>query len=382
MIRPFSLLIKPAAADCNLHCEYCFYLDRAKLYPETEVHRMSEIVLEKTISSYMETVQTQYSFGWQGGEPTLMGIDFFRKITNLQQKYGGSGSIVANGVQTNATLIDDEMAAHFAKYNFLLGVSLDGPAAIHDIYRKKISGNQTHSEVMKKIEILGKHKVEFNILILVSKANVGKAREVYKYLTENGFYYHQYIPCVEFGSDGKLLPYSINGWEWGNFMCEIFDSWFAKDSMKVSIRLFDSVIALLTDNVRNICHFGRNCRQYFVVEYNGDVYPCDFFVRKELKLGNIMENTWEEMRASEIYRKFGELKANWHPLCDKCQFVNICCGDCLKHRPSVMNFNGRSLSELCAGWKMFFEHTLPKFKKLSKRILKMRAASTFISRSR
>ena len=367
-MKPFSLLIKPASADCNLNCSYCFYLEKKSLYPEQKTHRMSDEVLERMISSYMQTEQPQYSFGWQGGEPTLMGLDFFKKVTALQQKYAPKGAIVANGLQTNATLLTDDMAEHFEKYKFLLGVSLDGPPEIHDVYRKNLAGAGSHEAVMKSIEILKKHKNEFNILTLVSKSNVAKPMEVYNYLAGNGFFYHQYIPCVEFDADGRPLPWTITGAEWGDFMCGIFDRWISGDTKKVSVRLFDSILIYLVEGQRNVCSIGKNCCQYFVVEYNGDVYPCDFFVRPELLLGNIKDFSWEKLQDSETYRSFGSLKSKWNSACEKCEFLEICSADCLKNRLPQSQDNPRTLSWHCAGWKIFFKHSLRKLKKLAEQI--------------
>ncbi|MBC7287772.1 MAG: radical SAM protein, partial [Armatimonadetes bacterium] len=175
MPRPFTLLIKPASADCNLRCEYCFYLPKAALYPQTTVHRMPDEVLERMVASYMATDQPQYVFGWQGGEPTLMGVDFFRRATELQVKYGRPGSVVANGLQTNATLVTDELAEHLGRYKFLVGVSIDGPPEIHDRYRKTAGGQATHAKVLRAIKTLDRYGVEYNALVLVNAANVGRS---------------------------------------------------------------------------------------------------------------------------------------------------------------------------------------------------------------
>lgn len=366
-MRNFSLLIKPASADCNLRCEYCFYLEKCALYPDDKKHRMSVETLDKMVSSYMATPQPQYAFGWQGGEPTLMGLDFFKKVVELQQKYGRPGAVVANGLQTNAVLINDEFAEHLAKYRFLIGVSLDGPEEIHNMYRKNISGLGSHTDVLKGIDSLESHNAEFNILVLVSQSNVKRAKEVYNYLCEKGFYYHQYIPCVEFDEKGELLPFAINGEEWGNFMCEIYDCWIESDTRKVSIRHFDSVLSLLVDKIRNVCVMGNNCCQYFVVEHNGDIYPCDFFVEKDLKLGNVAESKWEELQVSEKYLEFGKMKAKWNSLCDNCFCIDYCYGDCLKHRLPAGG-SPEKLSALCAGWKQFYKHTEEGFKRLADEI--------------
>lgn len=370
-MRPFTLLVKPASADCNLRCEYCFYLDKCRLYPETTRHRMSETVLEQLIKSYMATRQPIYSIGWQGGEPALMGLDFFAKVIELQKKYGRSGARVGNGVQTNATLISDEMADLFGKYHFLVGCSLDGSADIHDRYRRTIGGKLTHANVLRGIETLKRHNIEFNILILVSQANVSRAREVYRYLVAQGFSYHQYIPCVEFDENGELLPFAINGKEWGDFLCELFDQWYPTDTSSVSIRHFDSMLLKLVEGSTNICTMGRNCRQYFVVEYNGDIYPCDFFVEKSLKLGNVMNTSWEEALASQTYQEFGAQKAQWNEACEACDCLDVCAGDCLKHR-TYAGKPSQNISWLCAGWKRFIRYTRTRFEKLAGKIQKQR----------
>lgn len=366
-MQEFSLLVKPASADCNLRCQYCFYLDRASVYPETSVHRMSDAVLERMISSYMATKQTTYSFGWQGGEPTLMGAEFFKKVTAYQQKHGASGASVSNGLQTNGTLITDELATHLAEYKFLLGVSIDGPADIHDSYRLNAGGAPTHAMVMRGIETIRRHNIEFNTLTLVTQANARRGREVYEWLTSQGFLYHQYIPCVEFDHEGRLAPFSLDAEAWGQFLCDLFDGWYPSDTRRVSVRLFDSLLNKMVYDRVVVCHLGRDCRQYFVVEHNGDIYPCDFFVRPELRLGNIVNTTWEQSLASDIYTMFGKAKAQWNEECNQCQWLCLCAGDCMKHRQGAPA-SPRSLSVLCAGMKRFFAHTYSRFKELAEGI--------------
>ncbi len=368
-MRPFTLLIKPASADCNMRCKYCFYLEKSSLYPDKKNHRMTGKTLEKLISSYMKTSQPCYTFGWQGGEPTLMRTDFFKDAVRFQEKFGKKGSMVTNGLQTNTTLIDKDMAGFLAKYRFLLGVSLDGPKHIHDYYRKLRNGQGTFDRVMKGIEILKGARVEFNILVLVNDFNFNKAGEIYDFLVEKGFYYHQYIPCVEFDREGKLEPYSINGGNWGIFLNDIFKKWYPNDIYKVSIRLFDSILKYLVNGSSAICHMENNCSQYFVVEYNGDVYPCDFFVRKEMLLGNINTHSWEEMVGSDKYNDFGKAKSGYGFLCNSCQYLDICYGDCLKHR-SYMPHEPSKLSSLCSGWKMFYGATLPIFNNIASSLRK------------
>ena len=368
---PFSLLVKPAGADCNLRCAYCFYLGKAALYPESTRHRMSDAVLERLISSYMATAQPQYAFGWQGGEPTLMGVDFFHRVTELQKKYGKPGAVVANGLQTNGTLLDDSFAAHLAAYHFLLGVSVDGPPELHDPHRVTADGRPTQAKVAEGIACLRKHGVEFNILTLVNALNSRHPETVYRYLTGQEHLYHQYIPCVEFDAAGKPLPFSVGPEAWGAFLCTLFDLWYPADTRRVSIRLFDSVLFKLVEGVANVCHMGRDCRQYFLVEHNGDVYPCDFFAEPDLKLGNIMEQSWDELLAMPVYRDFGLCKSTWNPACEACPWVDLCAGDCLKHRYAGSR-DPRRLSHLCAGWKKFYAHTQARFQKLAEQVRRER----------
>jgi len=330
---------------------------------------MSDEVLEKLVSSYMSTGQRQYQFGWQGGEPTLLGREFFQKAVGFQQEYGRAGSIVANGIQTNGVLIDKAMAKLFAGYNFLAGVSLDGPPAIHNRFRKYPDGRPTHSQVVRGMETLRESRVEFNSLTLVNSENVKRPGGVYRYLRDSGIMHHQYIPCVEFDEKGELRPYAITGRQWGMFLCGIFDEWFKTDTRTVSVRLFDSILNLMVRGVRTVCHMEDNCCQYFVVEYNGDVYPCDFFVDEDKKLGSIMENSWEELLASAKYADFGEQKSRWNRKCAGCGYLDYCMGDCLKHR-FVMDKNPENLSWLCSGWEMFFSHSLPRFREIAALLLK------------
>jgi len=369
-MRPFSLLIKPAGADCNLRCEYCFYLDRCGGCPESP-RRMDDTTLDAMIRSFMATEQPHHVFGWQGGEPTLMGLPFFERVTELQMKHGRRGATVSNGLQTNATLLDDAMARHFAEFRFLLGVSLDGPPELHDRFRRTAAGAPSHAEVLRGIATLRRNRVEFNILVLVSAANVRQGREVYRYLRDEGFLHHQYIPCVEFAADGRLRPFSVSGPEWGDFLCAVYDEWRAADTRRVSVRLFDSILAYVVDGARNACTLGRDCRQYLVVEHNGDVYPCDFFVEPSRRLGNLRADSWETLRASERYAEFGRRKAGWSGQCAACEYLDLCAGDCQKHRPS----GGAAASVLCPGWRQFYGHALAGLKELAGEIRAQRAAA-------
>lgn len=365
-IKPFSLLIKPASASCNLRCEYCFYIDHLDYVKPGDKPVMTEKTLEKMIRSYMEIPMREYSFAWQGGEPTILGLGFFKKVVELQNKYAPPNAIITNALQTNATLIDEPMADFFAKHNFLLGVSLDGSKEFHNKYRLTVSGGPTHNRVMEGINFLRQGKVEFNILCLVNSNNVENPGELYKYYREKGFKYLQFIPCVEYNDEGDLSPYSITGVQWGKFLSKIFDIWYRKDSQRVSLRHFDSVLNYLVKGIYSQCTMDKDCRQYFVVEYDGGIFPCDFFVEKDLQLGNIKTTTWEEALENPLYERFGKQKNKWNELCSSCTWLRLCHGDCQKMKgPDAQS---DTLSTLCDGWQIFYNHTIERFDQIANAI--------------
>ena len=367
MSQPFSLLVKPASADCNLKCEYCFYLDTHRLYPQEATHRMSDEVLDRLIQSYMHTDQPVYSMIWQGGEPTLMGRDFYQRVIDLQKRYGKQGARIANSIQTNATMISPDLAAHFATYRFLAGCSLDGPPAMHDLYRRTRFDQPTQHLVLKGIHTLRSQGVAVNALVLVSQANVHDPLQVYAYLKKQGFTFIQFVPCVEFDAQGTPLPFSISGEEWGRFMLAIFHSWFEQDRGRISIRLFESILSSLVWGQAGECCFGARCNHYFVVEYNGDVFPCDFFVKSEYTIGNILDLSWSQIQDSQISHSFARLKQDWNLACETCPHQSLCMGDCLKFRQALQK-GPDQLSSLCPGWKMFFDATIERFTHLARSI--------------
>lgn len=369
--KPFSLLVKPASADCNLRCTYCFYLDKASLYPSTNTHRMPTEVLESMISSFFAVDQPCYSIGWQGGEPTLMGIEFFRKVVELEERYARRGALIANGLQTNGTIMNDELARFLADHKFLVGISIDGPADVHDLYRVRADGSGSHSSVLSGIECLKRNRVEFNGLVLVNSSNVTRPHEIYRYLCDLGINHHQYIPCVEFDRKGNLLPHAITGEQWGEFLCSIFDEWVGKDVRRVSVRDFDSVIRFMVDQTYPTCTSSGSCDHYFVVEHNGDVYPCDFFVEPDKRLGNVLSDSFLTLQQSRLYSEFSTAKACWSDVCSSCKYLVFCSGDCPKHR--VRDIHSRAaISWLCSGWKRFFDHSIRDFERIALSLINSR----------
>ncbi len=366
----FPLLIKPVSSDCNLRCEYCFYLGKGgSLYPGVGRHRMNNVVLESLIGKYMATDQPVYTFIWQGGEPTLMGPEFFKTAVNLQKLKGRKGARVANLLQTNCTNISPELIAVLKEYKFLLGVSLDGPQDLHDSYRRTPGGIGTHSDVVKNIGVLKANGVAFNALTLVTTRSVSRTKAIYDHLCDLGIYHHQYIPCLERDGGNELMPYSLSGKEWGRFLCQLFDIWSSKDINRVSIRFFEAVISLLVFGKAHLCHMESSCCQYLVIEYNGDVFPCDFYVYPELKLGNILDDRFEDLFGLKKHLEFGNRKSTLPKKCERCKWLSLCFGDCPKHRKwnEVDGISGRT-SMLCSGHQIFFEHAIEPLQRLASKI--------------
>jgi uncharacterized protein len=348
-----SLLIKPASAVCNLDCSYCFYLDRdADPYKALPARRMTNDTLERLADSYLFYSYPQSIFAFQGGEPTLAGLPFFEQLVKFQQQYGRNGQSVSNAMQTNGVLLDQNWCDLFRDTNWLLGVSLDGPEDINDKYRYNKEGHGTWKRVMQSIELLQKNKVEFNILCVLSQANVEKPRELYRFYRSLGVDNVQYIPLAEFDGAGNALPYTITAEQYGRFLCETFDVWWP-DRRKMRVRFFDNIAEALAGQKPGTCTMHETCDSYVVVEYNGDVYPCDFFVEGSWKLGNITLDSWPEIARRTRRYSFAAKKTLAHPECQVCEYQSICHGGCPKSRQGP---NGRfeDLDYFCQAYKMIY----------------------------
>jgi len=356
-----SLLIKPASALCNLDCTYCFYLDReADPYKDLPRRVMSLETLERLVDTFLFYSYPNSVFAFQGGEPMLTGLKFYQKLIEFQQQYGRDGQNVSNALQTNAVLIDDDWSALFREYNWLLGVSIDGPEEINDVYRLTRGGQGTWRRVMRGIETLQKNKVEFNILCVLSQANVEKPREVYKFFRGLGIDYIQYIPLAEFDGAGNRLPFTITPEQYGRFLCETFELWWP-ERRKARIRFFDNLAEALAGQKPGSCNLHETCDSYSVVEYNGDVYPCDFFVEKEWKLGNILVDSWPELSRRRRRYDFALNKTLPRPECQACEYFSLCRGGCpkLRHAP-LRRFE--DLDYFCPSYQMVYAKVLEPLK--------------------
>jgi uncharacterized protein len=348
-----SLLIKPASAVCNLDCSYCFYLDRdADPYKALPARRMSQETLERLVDGYLFYSYPQSVFAFQGGEPTLAGLPFFEKLVDLQQRTGRNGQSVSNAMQTNAMLLDANWCNLFRNYKWLLGVSLDGPEDVHDLYRYNKDGHGTWKRVMESVALLKKHGVEFNILCVLSQANVGKAKELYRFYRGLGIDNLQYIPLAEFDSEGNPLPFTITAEQYGRFLCDTFDVWWP-ERRRMRIRFFDNVAEALAGQKPGSCTMHETCDSYVVVEYNGDVYPCDFFVEGAWKLGNVGLDSWPEIARRTRRYSFAGKKTLAHADCQVCEYQSICHGGCPKFRHGPhRRFD--DLDYFCQAYKMIY----------------------------
>lgn len=378
----FHLLAKPTGATCNLDCKYCFFLSKEMLYPGSRF-RMADELLETYIRQLLEAHQDPHvTIAWQGGEPTLMGLDFFKQSVLYVEKYKKSGQTVEFTIQTNGTKITDELAAFFKENNFLVGLSMDGPEALHNINRLDKGGRGTFDQVLKGWKTLMKHKVDVNILCTVNAANADEPLRVYKFFRDElKAHYVQFIPIVERATEA-LLPLANQGWserpgggrplyqqsgelvtertvkpeQYGHFLIEIFDEWVRKDVGTVFVINFDAALGNWVGQP-SLCIFQRTCGNALALEHNGDMYSCDHFVEPAYLLGNIQKMHMLDMVASEKQQKFGQDKFDTLPnYCRECEVLFACYGECPRNRFIRTPDGEPGLNYLCAGYKMFFKH--------------------------
>ncbi len=374
--RPFHLMIKPAGARCNLACEYCYYLEKEKLYPGAEM-RMDAETLERITAAYLQAHPgEEVVFGWQGGEPLLLGIDFFRQAIALQQQYLRPGQQVLNALQTNATLVNDEWASFFHDNNFLVGVSIDGPADLHDRYRVDRGGKPTHARVMAGLECLQRHGVEVNALVTVNRTNVEHPLRVYRFLREAGLEHLQFIPIVErMARDSrKVTPWTVRPEPFGDFLCAIFDEWARNDVGSIFSQLFECTLNVWLGGPPTLCVYSPTCGYGLAVEHNGDLYACDHFVYPEYRRGNVTVENMTELVEGKEQRAFGLAKADISASCRQCPQLRFCGGDCPKHRLRSAD-DGKPISYLCPGYQHFFAHSAPVLQAMANEIRQGRPAT-------
>lgn len=379
--RSFSVMVKTAGPVCNLDCDYCYYLEKDALYPGKKFNlssfRMNEEVLEKLIRDFITSQPQQtIEFVWHGGEPTLLGIEYFRKALTLQKKYAGEKEIL-NSFQTNGTLITDEWAEFLAENHFLCGLSIDGPKKFHDNHRRFPNGQGSWEKVVECARLFRKHGVEFNTMSVVNASNSKEPATVYEFLKSIGSRFMQFTPIAErialdpanplsivdnrYNKATAVMEENVSATDWGNFLCRIFDIWVKNDVGTYFVNYFDNTLAAYAGQHPSLCSMAPYCGCSLAVEHNGDVYTCDHFVFEDYKLGNIFEKNIAEMAKSDQQLFFEQRKQDTlSRQCRNCPFIKACGGDCPKNR-FVKNEDRESVSCLCEGFRMFFNHTRKHF---------------------
>jgi len=360
----FHVMGKPRGAICNLDCHYCFYLPKEHLYPNSGF-RMGKELLETYTRQYIDSQRApEVAFAWQGGEPTLMGVDFFKLAVELQQKYRKPGTRILNTMQTNGTLLDDDWCRFFHEHNFLIGLSLDGPRELHDAYRVDKRGRPTFDKVMKGLNLLKKYNVEFNVLAAVHAANADHPLEVYRFLRDEAHVqFVQFIPIVErdnetgFQEGNRVTDRSVTARQYGDFLIAIFNEWVQRDVGQTYVQIFDVALEAWFSGRASLCIFSDTCGNALALEHNGDLYSCDHFVEPEYRLGNIEESHLIELVGSQKQRRFGQDKRDKLPqYCLDCQVRFVCNGGCPKNRFIQTPDGEPGLNYLCQGYRAFFNH--------------------------
>lgn len=356
-----SVLIKPSGPDCNLNCTYCFYLEKSVLFQQTKTHRMSPEVQEETIRQVMQQSGDNVSLAWQGGEPTLMGLEFYERAIQLEMKYG-HGQMVGNGLQTNGLLLNRDWAKFLKKYDWLVGISLDGPAFIHDHFRFDQAGKGTHRRVEDNAKMLLDEGVAANAMCCVTSHSVKYPEELYQYYKSLGLTFMQFIPIVETDKNdpSKAADFSVSAEDYGSFLNKLFDLWLAdfKDGQPTtSVRHFESVFYSYVGLQAPECTMMKECGPYVVIEHNGNIYSCDFFVEPKWKLGNVMTDRLINMLNSKKQTIFGQAKAQLPRECRQCSWLTKCYGGCTKDR--IKDPQDHRKPRFCTSYKMFFKHADP-----------------------
>lgn len=375
--KPMYVMLKPVGSKCNLDCEYCYYLEKANLFPKKNNQVMSEELLERFTKQYIESqTQPQVMFTWHGGETLMRPLSFYRKAVELQKKYAG-GRQIDNSIQTNGTLLNDEWCAFFKENNFLVGISIDGPQEFHDEYRRDKMGRPSFKRVMRGIELLKKHGVEFNCLAVVNDYNVDYPLEFYRFFKEINCRYVQFTPIVERirknnnsslklataadeEEDVELAPFTVPAEKWGKFLCDLFDEWIKEDVGKTYIQIFDSTLANWVGEQPGVCTMAKTCGHAGAMEFNGDVYSCDHFVFPEYRLGNIYDKPLASLMYSEQQLSFGNDKFDTLPRqCRECDMLFTCYGECPKNRFIRDKYGNKGLNYLCSGYYRYYNHVAP-----------------------
>lgn len=359
-LHDFQIFAKPASYRCNLACSYCYYLGKADLFSEDPKPLMQDSLLETYIRQHIDAYPGEIvRFSWHGGEPTLLGVDYFQRIIELQKRHCPPHKRIANGLQTNGTLLTDAWCRFLATHHFSVGLSLDGPQNIHDMYRTTREGTTSHAAAMRGYACLVKHQVPLDILCVINAYNVMFPLQVYRFFTSIGAKHLSFLPLVEQVA-GEISERSVNPEAFGAFLCTVFDLWLAEDIGTIKVQIFEEAARTAFGQDHSLCLFRPTCGDIPVVEYNGDVYACDHFVLPAYKLGNIKETALDEILAGAPLANFGTAKLATLPeACRSCEVLTMCNGECPKNRFIKKEGEVEKCNYLCAGYKLFFKHCTP-----------------------
>lgn len=361
--RDFQIFVKPAGPACNLDCQYCYYLKKRELYKPEKSFRMPDVILEEYIVQHIEACSDpEIRFSWHGGEPTILGLDYFKKIISFQRKHQPQGRRILNGMQTNGTLLNDIWCRFLADYDFFVGLSIDGPQDIHNRYRLDKKQKPTFDQTMRGYELLRKHGVSTDILCVINNFNVRNPLQIYSFFKEINATYVSFLPMVErdLDSDSGVNDLTVPADLWGNFLCTIFDEWVNSDIGRIKIQIFEEAIRTAFGQEHSLCIFRPVCGDIPVIEHNGDFYSCDHFVDEDHLLGNIIETHLIDLLESPAQSAFGESKLKTLPLlCRECEVRSMCNGGCPKDRFIQTPAGESGLNYLCTGYKQFFTHCQP-----------------------
>lgn len=366
-----SVMWKTVSEDCNLACDYCYY-STCGGKPGPRINRIDSVLLEKFIHEYMQFNKGSASFAWQGGEPLLAGYDFFEEVVRLQAKHARPHTAISNALQTNATLVNDRWAAFFKAYSFLIGVSLDGPEDIHDARRVDSAGRGSFHRVMAGIRHLEQHKVEFNILTVIHRGNVGKAKQLMEFYRQNRFLFVQFIPCMDFRSQQVDKPgvYDITPDEYGRFLCEAFDEWYNGGSPDLSVRFFDNILSVYVNREAELCIHRASCPTTLILEQNGDAYPCDFFINEKWRVGNVGTDSLTDILAHPNYARFHRMKPALPDKCRSCKWQRLCYGGCPRNRKWNEELDKATPDYFCKSYMDLYEHAHDRMQSLGDQLRK------------
>ena len=378
---PFHVIAKPIGPLCNLRCDHCFYLGKFKLYPPRESFRMSDATLEHFIQQYIGAVPEgagAVQFAWQGGEPTLIGLDFFRRAIALQQQYARSGVRVENVLQTNGSKLNDEWGSFSCDERFLVGISIDGPPELHDRYRRDGRGVGSIERALRGLEVLQKHEVEYNTLTCIQAHNGNHPQRIYRYLRGLGSRFPQFIPIVERMEGGGLTDRAVHGRQFGRFLNAIFDCWLEGDVGKVFVQHFEMTLGLVLGRPASLCVHSETCGRCVALEHDGAVFACDHFVDAAHRIGTLADAPLSSLVDSQQARRFGADKRDMLPnTCRRCVYLRYCNGGCPAHRRTRADGGELALNHLCGGYRLFYKHTLRTFEAMGRCLQSGHQASNY-----